>query len=278
MRTAMSVLKIVPWAILAMIGVARAGGLQGSGSDARLSGAATSLQCVGGTIDVSGSSAPSPGDQLQATDATHAVWTTPSGGGGGGGGVTSLAATSPLAASGSTGPVTVSLNSAVPYSLGGTGQTSYAKGDLVYASATNTLSKLNAGTDGYILTLASGVPTWAAGGGGGGGAYPLTYTAQTSSWTATSNTFSTNDGASGDIVGTLPSSPSVGDVVEVDIVAAHFIKVVCPGSQELYFGTLTCGAGGYWRSNTPISTVFMRYVAANKWVGTVTGLWNAPNS
>jgi hypothetical protein len=45
---------------------------------------------------------------------------------------------------------------------GGTGQTSYATGDIVYASATNTLSKLTAGTDGQVLTLASGVPSWAA--------------------------------------------------------------------------------------------------------------------
>ena len=43
---------------------------------------------------------------------------------------------------------------------GGTGFTTYATGDLIYASATNTLSKLTAGTNGQILTLASGVPTW----------------------------------------------------------------------------------------------------------------------
>lgn len=51
---------------------------------------------------------------------------------------------------------------------GGTGQSSYATGDILFASATNTLSKLAAGTNGYVLTLAGGVPTWAAGGGGGG--------------------------------------------------------------------------------------------------------------
>lgn len=45
---------------------------------------------------------------------------------------------------------------------GGTGLTSYATGDIIYASASNTLSKLAAGTDGYLLTLSSGVPTWAA--------------------------------------------------------------------------------------------------------------------
>jgi hypothetical protein len=52
---------------------------------------------------------------------------------------------------------------------GGTGITSYSTGDIVYASATNTLSKLTAGTNGYVLTLASGVPSWAAAGGGGSG-------------------------------------------------------------------------------------------------------------
>jgi hypothetical protein len=45
---------------------------------------------------------------------------------------------------------------------GGTGQSTYTTGDILYASATNTLSKLTAGTNGYVLTLAGGVPSWAA--------------------------------------------------------------------------------------------------------------------
>lgn len=45
---------------------------------------------------------------------------------------------------------------------GGTGLTSYTTGDILYSSATNTLSKLAAGTNGYVLTLAGGVPTWAS--------------------------------------------------------------------------------------------------------------------
>jgi hypothetical protein len=52
--------------------------------------------------------------------------------------------------------------SVVAYNRGGTGQSSYAAGDLIYASAINTLSKLAAGTNGYVLTLASGLPSWAA--------------------------------------------------------------------------------------------------------------------
>ena len=44
---------------------------------------------------------------------------------------------------------------------GGTGLTTYATGDLLYASATNTLSKLAAGADGKVLQInASGVPVW----------------------------------------------------------------------------------------------------------------------
>lgn len=43
---------------------------------------------------------------------------------------------------------------------GGTGQSTYAKGDLLYASATNTLSKLQVGTNGKILKVVSGLPSW----------------------------------------------------------------------------------------------------------------------
>ena len=46
--------------------------------------------------------------------------------------------------------------------FGGTGQSTYATGDILYASAANTLSKLAASTNGFVLTLAAGVPSWAA--------------------------------------------------------------------------------------------------------------------
>lgn len=45
---------------------------------------------------------------------------------------------------------------------GGTGQSTYATGDILYASGVNTLAKLPVGTNTHILTLAGGVPTWAA--------------------------------------------------------------------------------------------------------------------
>ena len=45
---------------------------------------------------------------------------------------------------------------------GGTGLASYTAGDILYASGTTTLAKLAKGSDTEVLTLASGVPTWAA--------------------------------------------------------------------------------------------------------------------
>jgi hypothetical protein len=45
---------------------------------------------------------------------------------------------------------------------GGTHQSSYTTGDTLYASASNTLSKLAIGTTGQVLTVAAGLPTWAA--------------------------------------------------------------------------------------------------------------------
>jgi hypothetical protein len=44
---------------------------------------------------------------------------------------------------------------------GGTGFSTYAKGDLIYASAANTLSKLTAGTNGQTLQMQDGLPVWA---------------------------------------------------------------------------------------------------------------------
>lgn len=44
---------------------------------------------------------------------------------------------------------------------GGTGLTSYASGDLIFASAANTLSNRTIGTVGDVLTVVGGLPTWA---------------------------------------------------------------------------------------------------------------------
>jgi len=76
--------------------------------------------------------------------------------------LTSLSGLTPSSSSGGA----ITLAGTLGATSGGTGFSTYAAGDLIFASATNTLSKLTAGTNGYVLTLASGVPTWAASTGG----------------------------------------------------------------------------------------------------------------
>lgn len=56
---------------------------------------------------------------------------------------------------------TLSLSTALPATSGGTGQSTYAVGDLLVGGATNTLSKLSAGSDGYVLQInGTGVVAW----------------------------------------------------------------------------------------------------------------------
>ena len=59
-----------------------------------------------------------------------------------------------------------------------------ASGDIIYGGASGAATRLAKGTDGQVLTLASGVPTWAAPAGGSGGDLNIT-TEQTGNYTAT---------------------------------------------------------------------------------------------
>jgi hypothetical protein len=83
---------------------------------------------------------PAGGTAVCYTDGTNVI---SFGGGGVGGAVSSVHGRTGavVAVAGDYGPTT-----------GGTGQTSWAKGDLLAGTGTNTLGKLTVGTDGYILT------------------------------------------------------------------------------------------------------------------------------
>jgi hypothetical protein len=56
----------------------------------------------------------------------------------------------------------LSLGTALPATSGGTGQSSYAVGDLLYASSTTAISKLTVGATDAVLTVAAGIPSWVA--------------------------------------------------------------------------------------------------------------------
>lgn len=55
----------------------------------------------------------------------------------------------------------------LPSANGGTAQSTYTTGDLLYASGTNTLAKRGIGSTGQVLTVTGGVPTWATPASGG---------------------------------------------------------------------------------------------------------------
>lgn len=64
-------------------------------------------------------------------------------------------------------PLTTGTTGTLPETKGGTNQTAYTTGDVLYASGANTLAKLGVGSTGQVLTVAAGVPSWAAPAGGG---------------------------------------------------------------------------------------------------------------
>lgn len=118
--------------------------------------------------------APGTSGQLLQTNGTGAdpSWVTASGGGG----ITSLNSQTGasqtfsndtnVTITSSSNVHTLGWSGTLSNARGGTGTGTYTTGDILYASATNTLSKLPIGSSGQVLTVSSGVPTWAAAGGG----------------------------------------------------------------------------------------------------------------
>jgi len=71
-----------------------------------------------------------------------------------------------LTTSSSDKKVTIGVSTITP-TLGGTGLTTYTTGDILYASAANTLSKLAIGSSNQILAVSGGIPSWADNSSGG---------------------------------------------------------------------------------------------------------------
>jgi len=112
----------------------------------------------------------------------------------------------------------------LPAYKGGTGQTSYTTGDILYASGSSSLSKLSAGTSGYVLTSngAGNAPSWQAvssSGDGTWGSITGTLSNQTDLQTALNEKFNTTGGSlSGALSGTsatFSSTVSAGGNINV---------------------------------------------------------------
>lgn len=150
---------------------------------------------------------------------------------------------------------------------GGTNQSTYTTGDILYASATNTLSKLAIGSSGQVLTVSGGVPSWAAASGGGG----LTFNAVSSSTQAlaVNNTYYTT--FSGLNVMTLPSTAATGSIIQIIAgPSGNTFKVAQNAGQLIYYAAqngvsvvTTTGTSGYLQSADPNTIVTLICVVAN---------------
>ena len=133
--------------------------------------------------------------------------------------------------------------------LGGTGLTSYATGDLLYASATNVLSRLAKGTSGYVLQQGASVPSW----------FNLFGTAN--NWSATQIT-----------------SISPTSISGVHKATAHTINISASGnSSAQYYGLLSQSIGVTDFNLTTNRGIVGAYLLADdlRTTGTTTGLLGA---
>lgn len=141
----------------------------------------------------------------------------------------------------------ITLANALSEANGGTAQSTYAAGDILYASAVNTLSKLVKGADTEVLTLAAGLPTWAAATGGGG----ITWNnvAGTTQTAAVDNGYVCANAALTTV--TLPTTAPFGSVVRVTGLGAASWKIDYGTGVLIHFvdtgtdttittGSLTC--------------------------------------
>ena len=135
---------------------------------------------------------------------------------------------------------------------GGTGQSTYATGDILYASASNTLSKLPASTNGYVLSLASGIPAWTPAPPSG-----ATISNDTSTATTVYPLFSATTSGSPTTIYTSDAKylyrPSTGELQANELVASNGLVVnsatvntsytVAAGNNAFSVGPITTASG-----------------------------------
>jgi len=138
----------------------------------------------------------------------------------------------------------VSLGTALGVTSGGTGLNSYTTGDILYSSATNTLNKLGIGSTGQVLTVAGGVPTWAAGGGG------LTINTTTISGGTSGRVLYDNAGTVGELATTgtsnvvLSDSPTITGTVLIGSTSGTAAVTLGRSGTALAVVNINTGASG----------------------------------
>lgn len=186
----------------------------------------------------------------------------------------SVAATNQLMVVDQLGKLGSIASATVPY--GGTGVTSIAQGDILYGSATNTLSALAKDTNAtrYLSnTGTSNNPAWAqvnlTNGVTGvlppanGGSMTWTEVTGTTQSAAVENGYITNNVSL--VTVTLPSTAAVGQRVRIAGKGAGLWKLAQNSGQTIHFGSLdtTTGASGYLTATVRYDSVEVICITAN---------------
>lgn len=149
---------------------------------------------------------------------------------------------------------------AVDATHGGTAQTTWTTGDLLYASASNTLSKLPIGSSTQVLTVSGGIPAWAA---ASGGTLPWTNVTGTTQAMSPDNGYMANN--AGLVTLTLPTTAAQFTMILISGFGAGGWKIAQNASQSIRLGdqTTTVGTGGSVSSNNLNDQVSLMCVVAN---------------
>ena len=124
-----------------------------------------------------------------------------------------------------------------------------AAGDTVYASAANTLARLAKGSDGQVLTLASGVPSWAAAAAGG----------STDGWTSDAHTWTYASATSFTVAGVdLTAQFQVGTFLRLTQTTVKYFIVTASSFSTDTTVTIT-GGTDYTLANAAITSPFYSY-------------------
>lgn len=175
---------------------------------------------------------------------------------------------------------TLNLTNALGATYGGTAQSAYAQGDVLYASAANTLSKLGIGTVNYILTSTGSVPQWSAPSsitvqtatnlaGGAGGSVPYQSAADTTTFLAigAANRVMTSSGTAPQWVTALTGLTGVSSssITNTSLTSGRLVYSSTAGlevdSANLTFDGTTLSATGY--STTGLSTLVKTVTIGN---------------
>lgn len=155
---------------------------------------------------------------------------------------------------------------------GGTGINGVNAGDILYGSAPNTYNLLSAASDGEVLTLSGGFPTWQI-----PTAFQIPWTDEGSGFVAVSNNGYFIEGTLG---ATLPASPLQGDIVAFQVTTAGSLtsfNVQANSSQFINIGNSTSSSTGSASNTQNGDAIYLVYRTSDStWYSTVgtTGNWN----